>query len=839
LNVALHVAGVLVAIAAIAGPGRALVGDPEAAWRRTSFVRVEIIVVAALFAVVLLVPLTAAQVLDVLRAWGDGSLTRALVALAGGLLLGAVCRASAYRMLAPRAPASAFVRPSSGPAQARYWGAIAGGFALMLAASALLRGWLGVAAVGVVAALGGVTAWACPVPGATSNDGPADPAPKRAAAVLGLVPPVIVFAALTEAAVDSLLLPGPPGAAGWKLLAATVAAGVLLAVQTAFAHFPDIADKVSDERPWLAGIAGLALVVATTQLAGVFAIGLVALCLVLALRIVGSNGAPELWAGGGVALGAAIAVYIDPVGNARVLGSVGVVLIASAGALVLLHAAAALATRRRPRWPVWWLPERVPVVTLLALWIAVAAAFPAATVHQARTADSAVPRRTLADAVEGWLDARAAEGRTAIPMLIAGASGGGSKAAYWTDLVLDCLAGDGAPAGASGGCDNSPAAAARRNALFLTSSVSGGSVGVYHYMLHRGEVGRGAAWIDETAGREVLSPVTAWGMFHDAPAFLLGMQSDPRRCDSALSCRVNADRALVQEAAVAGFPGGGIVPPPDGRVLQAGTDGAPVTIFNGTVSGGDGRVLMSPLQLAPPRPPDPGCPTRATGEPSAGSVDAYDVVGRNRDVPLVTAALLSARFPVIAPPGRLGDGPAVGCDDGVPLPPIRVRDGGYLENTGLLTITDLLPTIDAAIDRWRGDREHPERRAIHVQVMVLSVDDDPMVLDGAPTLTEARAGTLSIAQQAGPEYLSRMSRERLTTCQYPNVSYLRISPQPHAGASAATGWEVSTTARRRDLANALAPDRPAGKILRFVRGVLDGTVEPRDCDRNGPSRRGG
>lgn len=328
-------------------------------------------------------------------------------------------------------------------------------------------------------------------------------------------------------------------------------------------------------------------------------------------------------------------------------------------------------------------------------------------------------------------------------------------------------------------------------------------------------------------------------MLHDAPAFLLGMQSDPRRCVSALSCRVDADRALVQEAAVAGFPGGGIVPPATARVLQPGAAGDPVTVFNGTVSGGDGRVLMSPLQLAPPRPPDPGCTTRATGEPGAGSVDAYDVVGPDHDVPLVTAALLSARFPVIAPPGRLGDGPALGCDDGVPLPPVRVRDGGYLENTGLLTITDLLPTIETAIDRWKAARRHPERRAIHVQMVVLSVDDDPVVLDGAPTLSEARPGTLSIAQQAGPEYLSRMSRERLTTCQYETVTYRRISPRPHAGASAATGWEVSTTARRRDLAKALAPDQPAGRLLTFLRAVLDGAIEPRDCDASGPSRRGG
>ena len=40
-------------------------------------------------------------------------------------------------------------------------------------------------------------------------------------------------------------------------------------------------------------------------------------------------------------------------------------------------------------------------------------------------------------------------------MLHVGASGGGSKAAYWTDLVLDCILGEGAPVEGedeSGGC---------------------------------------------------------------------------------------------------------------------------------------------------------------------------------------------------------------------------------------------------------------------------------------------------------------------------------------------------------------------------------------------------
>jgi hypothetical protein len=57
----LHLGAYTVAVIALVGAGRALVGDPAAAWRRTSFVRVELIVLAAIFTVMLLASLTAAQ----------------------------------------------------------------------------------------------------------------------------------------------------------------------------------------------------------------------------------------------------------------------------------------------------------------------------------------------------------------------------------------------------------------------------------------------------------------------------------------------------------------------------------------------------------------------------------------------------------------------------------------------------------------------------------------------------------------------------------------------------------------------------------------------------------
>ena len=101
--------------------------------------------------------------------------------------------------------------------------------------------------------------------------------------------------------------------------------------------------------------------------------------------------------------------------------------------------------------------------------------------------------------------------------------------------------------------------------------------------------------MDTSNGREVLSPVLAWGVFHDLPALMLGMRTDPRDCDGGWSCRRGADRALVQEAAIAGREG--IDPPDREPMLVSATPRLPVTVFNAAADGAERRVLLSPVLL--------------------------------------------------------------------------------------------------------------------------------------------------------------------------------------------------------------------------------------------------
>jgi hypothetical protein len=835
----LHLAAIALAIVALGGAGYAI-GDVGAGWRQASSVRVLLLLFALLALGFFVVPITAAQVSDVFRAWGDPPLSRPATGVAGALLLGAVCRASAVRLLAPV--------PTSRWGLGIGWRAALAAAVVAVAALAVLQLWVPAGVVVVAVAVGFLTVPAEP----RTPSGSTPLRLRRLGGTLGVLPLGLVFAALCGALADSLLLPSPLTDADAGLLVVTAAAGVVFAVLAAFAHpsgdrsrrgWPGDRDAVVFVAPIGIVSVGLAFAVGSGgTLGGLASLALLALAALLASWVLPERGAPQFAGAGGALVGAGAAVYLDPVEASRALGTIGVALVGVAGLLVLLHLATTAGERRASRLRRPWLPERVPVVLLLTAWAVIAFMVADERVHQARTIASPYPPEGIEDAVARWLDREAIGADEQVPMVLVAASGGGAKAAYWTDLVLDCVFGSGVPSPDSGEC-NPAQGPDRFGRVFLTSSVSGGSVGVHHLIRRRDA---DDLWVEAAAGSEVLSPVVAWGLLHDLPLFMLGAETDPRRCDEDASCRLHADRALVQEAAVAGLEDT-IVPPEDEEGLIGSAGGRlPVTVFNGALDGADGRVLLSPLSLAPPRPRNPACPTPPTGEPGAGSVDGHDVLNLHKpgstayvprppyyDVPLVTAAVLSARFPVVAPAARLGDSQPPegtrGCKPPPTLPPVQIRDGGYVENSGLLTITELLPAVADAVETWKSSRGREDQE---VPLIVVSIDDDPAVVDGNPELGETPRDNLGISKRAGPGYLTRLARDRLESCQYPNVTYVRISPPPRIGAQAATGWELSETTRDEDLVAALR-ERAAGARVEALRDGLRRGFHMRCADAEG------
>ena len=108
---ALHVAAPLLAALALVVAGREVVGGIGAAWGRASVVRIHLIALAVLFVLVFRFPFTSDQLADVLRAWGDGAISRPAAGIAAALLLGATVRTSAARLLIPD-PTRAAINPT-------------------------------------------------------------------------------------------------------------------------------------------------------------------------------------------------------------------------------------------------------------------------------------------------------------------------------------------------------------------------------------------------------------------------------------------------------------------------------------------------------------------------------------------------------------------------------------------------------------------------------------------------------------------------------------------------------------------------------------------------------
>jgi hypothetical protein len=97
----------------------------------------------------------------------------------------------------------------------------------------------------------------------------------------------------------------------------------------------------------------------------------------------------------------------------------------------------------------------------------------------------------------------------------------------------------------------------------------------------------------------------------------------------------------------------------------------PALLLNATRVETGTRLVVSPIMVD------------ATSFAEAGDALSAVTAGRGQDLPLVTAAHLSARFPYISPAGRFRGG--------------HVVDGGYFENSGAATALDVLAGLgDAA-----------------------------------------------------------------------------------------------------------------------------------------------
>jgi hypothetical protein len=562
----------------------------------------------------------------------------------------------------------------------------------------------------------------------------------------------------------------------------------------------------------------------------------------------------------GGALSTWIGIHVDPIDTGHLLGVIPVACLALAFAVLFFRRAVDATLRLRPPKLLWWFGlTQLPVLTLVIIWwIAVGVLQTQVgpkNLHDVRLverAGPAVPGQAtprLEDAFDEWVAAQPdlaepGEGEP-VPLVLVASHGGGIRAAYWTVAALDCIVGvsaagvDPPDLGSDGSsvCDSTRRTpeeqrwAARR--IFMASGVSGGAVGLYTYarqLLHEHQLGPTFQWIDRRLAADFASPAVGWGLFHDAPNRLFGLHPGERAsCDVGfLGCvrqnraavleqtfdeqwKVDSEAALLRESYERRFE--------DGSPGQEDARLLPVLALNATLTGGEARAVISPVDLGSWPRADADDPERGDDRlPLAGTVEVRDALCETNDLRLSTAALLAARFPYVTPSGRIPDR----CGNGGEQPADQEAmcaleastrceghfvDGGYADNSGLFTLVAVWPSLRALIVEYNARARAMGRREIAPLIIELDNHYQASIEASVPSGGLGAESLLPVQTGFGgrraQETFARAAAYRIL----PDSCTVTISPSLHPGVIAPLGWELSRSARE-DLRAGLVRPHP-------------------------------
>lgn len=495
----------------------------------------------------------------------------------------------------------------------------------------------------------------------------------------------------------------------------------------------------------------------------------------------------------GIVLTGFLLIAVFPV----VVAGLGVsaVAVVSLTLLIGIPATAGLLIQERPTAEVFRILgfRRTPLVSVLVIAVVLAGLTAGGSaIHRVADGAAGPPTRApVSGLLQAWLDQPGAcevvvDGQRVRPMIMIAAEGGGIRAAYWTVKGLAALDAD------TGGCG-------ARSTLF-SGGASGGSVGltVARFSGTPQDPGTADAVASvkamaepETLGQAVI------GTFVRDPAY--AATGVPLGTNGAAPAGTWADRARLIElgwdGASAGRPWG------TANFLTASDELSPATgplVLNSSSVASQCRAWVSQLDLEQQVAPVPG----TTGEqrcdrrvgPGARTLDLFAAYGPVagtgpdclRSVTASTAALLTARFPFVTPGGVVGGCDVAGDSPGGQRsfwPRTQLIDGGYIENTGLATITDLSA-------QWLSQvRTHNDE-------VVAGRSREPLVIPLVVFLTneQATAGRLTPPPGLQSELL------------LPAVGYLRGSAT--LTRTDALLQRVSTTVRTRSI----CPPRGSGPV---------------------------
>jgi hypothetical protein len=309
----------------------------------------------------------------------------------------------------------------------------------------------------------------------------------------------------------------------------------------------------------------------------------------------------------------------------------------------------------------WFLPgaaffldrTRLPVFTTLLL-VSLLTGF-AGTDHEYVVNQNGTTRvgpLSPAGVVQAWENGKRRRGSDTI--VVVATAGGGIRAAAWTAEVMTELQGQ---------CSRVS------NSLLLVSSVSGGSVGAMHVVgpyYGEGDYPTDLEAIRQNARRSSLSAV-GWGMAYPDLARtspLLGL-AVPQSLDRGWSLENawgTSWKKMKQET------------PRMSEWREDVSKGIrPAVIFNATVSENGDRFLVA-----------------STDTVSDGTKRFFQLYPSG-DLAVTTAARLSATFPYVSPLARAS----------VDSKGFHIGDGGYYDNSGLLSAVEWLEQASDALGKWK------------------------------------------------------------------------------------------------------------------------------------------
>lgn len=311
-----------------------------------------------------------------------------------------------------------------------------------------------------------------------------------------------------------------------------------------------------------------------------------------------------------------------------------------------------------------------------------------------------------------------------VPLFIVAGSGGGMRAAEFTASALHELEVE------------SEGRFARH--LFATSTVSGASLGVAVWA-KANETSRNIAkdeasqalmerfLISNFFSSDYLTPIAGSMLLHDAAQRLFPIAVPGRSRATVLeeSWQEGWRRAVDAQA-----PG---APSDFGMLSSRSSVSPPLSIFNATEVHTGRRFLISSQQLS-----------------QGWFPDAYLAISRCslhgiRDMKLATAVHLSARFSFLSPAASIRGVPDQLAGDAYSslrwldplMPPIpqdalwgQVVDGGYVENYGATTATEIVQAIRDSWLRLKAVGALPKTAALHI--VGLSLVNDPFDLGNKP-----------------------------------------------------------------------------------------------------------